>query len=68
MLNVKSIIVGHLNFNSTRNKFVLTKNAMKIFDVFPTVNQHSTVCFQQANFALMSSEFLGVTVTDLEVV
>ena len=68
MLNVKSIIVGHLNVNSIRNKFVLTKNAMKIFDVFPTVNQNSTVHFQQANFVLMSSEFLGVTVTDLEVV
>ena len=32
--NVKSIIVGHLNVNSIRSKFVLTKNAMKTFDVF----------------------------------
>ena len=52
--NVKSIIAGHLNVNSIRNKFVLIKNAMKAFDVFPTVNQNSIVHFQQANFVFMS--------------
>ena len=66
--NVKSIIIGNLNVSSIRSKFVLTKNAMKTFDVFPTVNQNSIVHFQQTSFVLMSSAFLGVTATDLEVV
>ena len=64
--NVKSIIIGNLNVSSIRSKFVLTKNAMKTFDVFPTVNQNSIVHFQQTSFVLMSSAFLGVTATDLE--
>ena len=32
--NAKSIIVGNLNINSIRNKFILAQTRLKVFDVF----------------------------------
>ena len=32
--NAKSIIVGHFNINSVRNKFILTESIVKAFDLF----------------------------------
>ena len=32
--NAKSIIVGHLNINSIRNKFILPERIVKVFDLF----------------------------------
>ena len=32
--NTKSIIVGHLNINSIRNKFILAESMVKTFDLF----------------------------------
>ena len=32
--NAKSAIVGHLNINSIRNKFILAESIVKAFDVF----------------------------------
>ena len=32
--NAKSIIVGHLNINSIRTKFILAENIVKAFDLF----------------------------------
>ena len=34
MHNSKSIIVGHLNVNLTRNKFILAESIVKAFDLF----------------------------------
>ena len=36
--NAKSIIVGHLNINSIRNKVILAKSIAKAFDLFHTKN------------------------------
>ena len=32
--NAKSIIVGHLNVNSIRNRFILAESIVKAFDLF----------------------------------
>ena len=33
-LILKNIIIGHLNINSLRNKFVFTQNLIRDFDIF----------------------------------
>ena len=65
--NAKSIIVGHLNINSIRNKFILAESIVKAFDLFLIQNQSWIAHFQRTSFIFLVSKFLGETVTNLEV-
>ena len=38
--NVKAALIGHLNRNSFRNKFVLVEDEMKLFEVFIFLNHN----------------------------
>ena len=65
--NAKSIIVGHLNINSIRNKFILAESVVKTFDLFLFHNQSRIAHFQWTSFIFLVSKFLGETVNALEV-
>ena len=52
MDHANSIIVGHLNINSSRNKFVLVENIIKTFDLFLIVESKLDSKFPMNQFRI----------------
>ena len=52
MDHANSIIVGHLNINSSRNKFVLVENIIKTFDLFLIVESKLDSTFPMNQFRI----------------
>ena len=48
--NVLNIIIGHLNINSKKNKFVLLENIIKAFDIFLISESKSDYTFPLNQF------------------
>ena len=66
--NAKSIMVGHLNINSSRNKFILAENIVKVFDLFLISESKLDSTFPMNQFHIFGFKvFRNKTVTDLEV-
>ena len=52
--NAKSIIVGHLNINSIRNKFIFAESIVKAFDLFLISESKLHSTFPMKQFHILS--------------
>ena len=55
--NAKSIIVGHLNINSIRNKFILAESIVKAFDLFLISESKLDSTFSMSQFHIFEFSF-----------
>ena len=65
--NANNIIIGHLNINSFRNKFVFAEEIIQVFDMFLVCESklYNTIHFQQTFSELTVTRFLVITEVDL---
>ena len=63
--NANNTIIGHLNINSFRNKFVFVEDIAKQFDVL--LVSKSIIPFRVSNLESTVTKFLDFTVVVLEV-
>ena len=64
--NANNIIIGHLNINSFRNKFVFAEEIIQVFDMFLVSESklYNTIHFQQTFSELTVTRFLVITEVD----
>ena len=65
--NANNIIIGHLNINSFRNKFVFAEEIIQVFDMFllSESKSYNAIHFQQTFLKLTVTRFLVITEVDL---
>ena len=65
--NANKTIIGHLNINSFRNKFVFVEDIIKLFEMFLVSEWKLDHTFPSNQFRINGYKFLDLTVIVLEV-
>ena len=63
--NANNTIIGHLNINSFRNKFVFAKEIIQVFDIFLVSESKLDNTFPTNLFKIKLTRFLGMIEIDL---